>query len=91
MAVNRILATNSAFVYLLINNLDWIFFGSKYLNLHNLTAGNHALEKIDGMFSPLSVCQELYRHADISPSNETFDIDPHVDTGTTYFVIILFI
>ncbi|KAI7809179.1 putative mucolipin-3-like [Triplophysa rosa] len=32
------------------------------------------------MFTPLSVCQELYRHADISPSNETFDIDPHVDT-----------
>ncbi|XP_056598550.1 mucolipin-3 isoform X2 [Triplophysa dalaica] len=52
----------------------------RYLNLQNLTAGNHALEKIDGMFSPLSVCQELYRHADISPSNETFDIDPHVDT-----------
>lgn len=52
----------------------------RYLSLQNLTAGNHAFEKIDGMFTPLSVCQELYRHADISPSNETFDIDPHVDT-----------
>ncbi|XP_055057452.2 mucolipin-3 [Misgurnus anguillicaudatus] len=52
----------------------------RYLNLRNLTVGNHALEMIDGIVTPLSVCQKLYRHADISPSNETFDIDPHVDT-----------
>ncbi|XP_065133146.1 mucolipin-3 [Paramisgurnus dabryanus] len=57
---------------------------TRYLNLRNLTVGNHALEKIDGIVTPLSVCQKLYRHADISPSNETFDIDPHVDTECIY-------
>ncbi len=33
------------------------------------------------MFTPLSICQESYRHASVLPANETFDIDPHVETG----------
>lgn len=33
------------------------------------------------MFTPLSLCQDFYRHAKISPASETFDIDPHVETG----------
>ncbi|XDV26481.1 hypothetical protein PO909_030194 [Leuciscus waleckii] len=52
----------------------------RYLHLQNLTVDNHAFEKIDDMFTPLSLCQELYRHANISPTTETFDIDPHVET-----------
>lgn len=50
--------------------------------------GNHAFERINDVFTPLSVCQELYRHASVLPANETFDIDPRVETGTTSFVII---
>ncbi|XP_051555499.1 mucolipin-3 isoform X3 [Myxocyprinus asiaticus] len=52
----------------------------QYIIKRNLTVGNHAFEKIDGMFTPLSLCQDFYRHANISPANETFDIDPHVET-----------
>lgn len=33
------------------------------------------------MFTPLSLCQDFYRHANISPATETLDIDPHVETG----------
>lgn len=33
------------------------------------------------MFTPLSICQESCRHASVLPANETFDIDPHVETG----------
>ncbi|ROJ35263.1 Mucolipin-3 [Anabarilius grahami] len=52
----------------------------RYLHLQNLTVDNHAFEKIDDMFTPLSLCQDFYRHAKISPASETFDIDPHVET-----------
>ncbi|XP_077098219.1 mucolipin-3 isoform X4 [Siphateles boraxobius] len=52
----------------------------QYLHLQDLSVDNHAFEKIDDMFTPLSLCQELYRHANISPATETFDIDPHVET-----------
>ncbi|XP_058614540.1 mucolipin-3 isoform X2 [Onychostoma macrolepis] len=52
----------------------------RYLHLQNLMVDNHAFERIDDVFTPLSICQELYRHANILPANETFDIDPHVET-----------
>ncbi|XP_067218009.1 mucolipin-3 isoform X2 [Chanodichthys erythropterus] len=52
----------------------------RYLHLQNLTVDNHAFEKIDDMFTPLSLCQDFYRHAKISPASETFDIDPRVET-----------
>ncbi|KAK7158449.1 hypothetical protein R3I94_004921 [Phoxinus phoxinus] len=57
-----------------------LYATSRYLHLQNLTVDNHAFEKIDDMFTPLSLCQELYRHANISPATETLDIDPHVET-----------
>ncbi|KAF7660020.1 hypothetical protein LDENG_00290020 [Lucifuga dentata] len=52
---------------------------NRYVNLQNLTVGNHAYERIDGKYTPLSVCQEFYRNGSIYPGNETFDIDPHID------------
>ncbi|XP_076829253.1 mucolipin-3 isoform X2 [Brachyhypopomus gauderio] len=55
------------------------FLSSLYLNLQNVTLGNHAFETVNGEVTPLSLCQEFYRHGNISPGNETFDIDPHVD------------
>ncbi|XP_067308378.1 mucolipin-3 isoform X2 [Pseudorasbora parva] len=57
----------------------------RYLHLQNLTVDNHAFEKIDGMFTPLSLCQDFYRHANILPASETFDIDPRVETECIYF------
>ncbi|KAG1928304.1 mucolipin-3-like isoform X2 [Pimephales promelas] len=52
----------------------------RFLHLQNLTVDNHAFEKMDDMFTPLSLCQELYRHADLSPATESFHIDPRVET-----------
>ncbi|XP_076000552.1 mucolipin-3 [Genypterus blacodes] len=59
---------------------DHIFYViNRYINLQRLTVGNHAYERIDGKYTPLSVCQEFYRNGSINPGNETFDIDPHID------------
>ncbi|KAM4605249.1 mucolipin-3 [Polymixia lowei] len=52
---------------------------NRYINLKNLTVGNHAYERIDGVYTPLSLCQEFYRNGSIYPGNETFDIDPHIE------------
>uniref|UniRef100_A0A8C4HKU5 Mucolipin-3 n=1 Tax=Dicentrarchus labrax TaxID=13489 RepID=A0A8C4HKU5_DICLA len=52
---------------------------NRYIDLHNLTVGNLAYERVDGKYAPLSVCQEFYRNSTIDPGNETFDIDPHID------------
>ncbi|XP_071777844.2 mucolipin-3-like [Centroberyx gerrardi] len=52
---------------------------NRYINLQNLTVGNHAYERTDGAYTPLSVCQEFYRNGSIDPGNETFDIDPHIE------------
>ncbi|XP_043116034.1 mucolipin-3 isoform X3 [Puntigrus tetrazona] len=52
----------------------------QYLHLQNLTVDNHAFERTDGVLTPLSICQDLYQHANVLPANETFDIDPHVET-----------
>ncbi|XP_047446087.1 mucolipin-3 isoform X2 [Mugil cephalus] len=51
----------------------------RYTNLQNLTVGNLAYERIDGEYTPLSVCQVVYRNSSIDPGNDTFDIDPHID------------
>ncbi|XP_051902031.1 mucolipin-3 isoform X1 [Hippocampus zosterae] len=53
---------------------------NSYINLQNLTVGNLAYEKIDGEYTPLLVCQEFYRNSNIDPGNETFYIDPRIDT-----------
>ncbi|XP_037131270.1 mucolipin-3 isoform X1 [Syngnathus acus] len=59
-------------------HIDYII--NRYINLQNLTVGNLAYEKIDGEYTPLLVCQEFYRNSNIDPGNETFYIDPHVET-----------
>ncbi|XP_072543489.1 mucolipin-3 [Salminus brasiliensis] len=56
----------------------------RYLTLQNVMVGNHAIERNHGFFTPLSICQEFYRHDNISPGNETFDIDPHVQKECIY-------
>ncbi|KAL1279749.1 hypothetical protein QQF64_014349, partial [Cirrhinus molitorella] len=61
-----------------------LYIIKRYLHLQNLMVDNHAFERINDVFTPLSVCQELYRHANVSPANETFDIDPRVETECFY-------
>uniref|UniRef100_UPI0037E94EF2 mucolipin-3 n=1 Tax=Semicossyphus pulcher TaxID=241346 RepID=UPI0037E94EF2 len=52
---------------------------NRYINLKNLTVGNLVYERADGKYTPLSLCQEVYRNSSIDPGNETFHIDPHTD------------
>lgn len=66
-----------------------IFDFFQYISLQNLTVGNLAYEVIDGEYTPLSVCQEFYRNSSLDPGNETFNIDPHIDKGTTAQIQIL--
>ncbi|XP_023674536.1 mucolipin-3 isoform X2 [Paramormyrops kingsleyae] len=56
------------------------FIVDQYVNLWNLSAGNHAYEKDGGKYTPLSICQDFYRKSLIFPENETFHIDPHVES-----------
>ncbi|KAK2822562.1 hypothetical protein Q5P01_022627 [Channa striata] len=59
---------------------DHIFYIiNRYIHLQTLTIGNLAYERVDGEFTPLSVCQEFYRNSSIDLENETFSIDPHVE------------
>ncbi|XP_030583010.1 mucolipin-3 [Archocentrus centrarchus] len=53
----------------------------QYGCLHNITVGNHEYETKDNLYTPLLLCQEFYRSGNIYPSNETFEIDAHVDTN----------
>uniref|UniRef100_A0AAY5EZG7 Mucolipin extracytosolic domain-containing protein n=1 Tax=Electrophorus electricus TaxID=8005 RepID=A0AAY5EZG7_ELEEL len=62
-------------------------FNCQYLNLQNVTVGNHAFETVNGVVTPLSLCQEFYRHGNISPENDSFDIDPHVEKGFVLTVV----
>uniref|UniRef100_A0A3P8ZAC5 Polycystin cation channel PKD1/PKD2 domain-containing protein n=1 Tax=Esox lucius TaxID=8010 RepID=A0A3P8ZAC5_ESOLU len=50
-----------------------------YIIRRNLTVGNHGYETMQGGYIPLILCQEFYRNSNISPGNDTFNIDPHVD------------
>ncbi|KAJ8012250.1 hypothetical protein DPEC_G00066730 [Dallia pectoralis] len=59
------------------NHIDYII--QKFINLQNLTVGNHGYETMETGFSPLIICQEFYRNSNIFPDNDTFSIDPHVD------------
>lgn len=53
----------------------------QYRLLHNITLSNHEYEEKHSVYTPLLLCQEFYRNGTIYPSNETFEIDAHVDTG----------
>ncbi|KAG9350909.1 hypothetical protein JZ751_024798 [Albula glossodonta] len=52
----------------------------QYAHLHNITVGNHAYERNDGMYTPLNLCQDFYKNGTIWPGNETFDINAQIET-----------
>lgn len=54
----------------------------QYLALSDISVGRYAYVMADGVNgSALSLCQRYYRRGSIDPVNDTFDIDPHVNTG----------
>ncbi|XP_067109644.1 mucolipin-3 isoform X2 [Osmerus mordax] len=52
----------------------------RYTHLQNLIPGSQAYEKNDGVNTPLSLCQDFYKNGSISPGNETFNLDPCIET-----------
>ncbi|KAM9323246.1 mucolipin-3 isoform 2-T2 [Pholidichthys leucotaenia] len=55
-----------------------------YANLQSVAVANLAYERVDGQYSPLSVCQVFYRNISIDPANDSFNIDPHVHKDCIY-------
>lgn len=67
-------------VYTKADVYDHIHYAiDRYINLQTLTPGNQAYETHEGGVTPLVLCQEFYRNGSISPDQETFHIDPHIE------------
>ncbi|XP_065784160.1 mucolipin-3 isoform X2 [Muntiacus reevesi] len=52
----------------------------QYLQLCNVSVGNHAFENKGMEQSALAVCWHFYKQGNIYPGNDTFDIDPEIET-----------
>lgn len=59
-------------------------FWLKYLQLRNTSVGNHAYENKGAEQSAMAICQHFYRQGNICPGNDTFDIDPEIETGEVF-------
>ncbi|GCC20527.1 hypothetical protein chiPu_0019089 [Chiloscyllium punctatum] len=58
--------------------LSFIF--SQYVQLHKISVGNHAYERRGTDLTPLTVCQYFYKWGSVSSGNESFNIDPKIET-----------
>ncbi|OBS80287.1 hypothetical protein A6R68_21508, partial [Neotoma lepida] len=56
-----------------------------YLQLRNISVGNHAYENKGTQQSAMAICQHFYKRGIICPGNDTFDIDPEIETA---FIIL---
>nr|KAF6382844.1 mucolipin 3 [Pipistrellus kuhlii] len=52
----------------------------QYLQLRNISIGNHAYEEKGAEQSGMAICQNFYKQGNICPGNDTFDIDPQIET-----------
>ncbi|XP_036302560.1 mucolipin-3 isoform X2 [Pipistrellus kuhlii] len=57
-----------------------IFAVNQYLQLRNISIGNHAYEEKGAEQSGMAICQNFYKQGNICPGNDTFDIDPQIET-----------
>nr|XP_025860590.1 mucolipin-3 isoform X3 [Vulpes vulpes] len=57
-----------------------IFAVNQYLLLRNTSVGNHAYENKGTEQSAMAICQHFYKQGNICPGNDTFDIDPEIET-----------
>ncbi|XP_072918473.1 mucolipin-3 isoform X2 [Hemitrygon akajei] len=57
--------------------LSFIF--SQYVKLPKVSVGNHAYEGRGSDLMPLTMCQYFYKWGNVSPGNESFNIDPRVE------------
>ncbi|XP_070607590.1 mucolipin-3-like [Erythrolamprus reginae] len=69
-------------VYTQTEVYDQISFAiNQFLQLRAISVGNHAYEKKGSEETPMAICQYFYKRGIISPGNDTFDIDPEIETG----------
>ncbi|OCT82512.1 mucolipin-3 isoform X2 [Xenopus laevis] len=52
----------------------------RYLELQNISVGNHAYDSNGKGQTGMSLCQHFYKQGIIFPGNETFEIDPQIET-----------
>ncbi|XP_037019875.2 mucolipin-3 isoform X2 [Artibeus jamaicensis] len=57
-----------------------LFAVNQYLQLRNISVGNHAYENRGTERSGMAICQHFYKQGNILPGNDTFDIDPKIET-----------
>lgn len=58
-----------------------LFLLLKYLQLRSISVGNHAYENKGSKQSAMAICQHFYKQGNICPGNDTFVIDPEIETG----------
>ncbi|XP_065410218.1 mucolipin-3 isoform X6 [Chrysemys picta bellii] len=72
-------------VYTQTDVYDQIFFAiNQYLQLRNISVGNHAYERRGAEQTAMAICQQFYKRGSICPGNDTFDIDPNIETECFY-------
>ncbi|XP_075792489.1 mucolipin-3 isoform X3 [Pelodiscus sinensis] len=72
-------------VYTQADVYDQIFFAiNQYLQLNNISVGNHAYERRGAEQTAMAICQQFYKRGSICPGNDTFDIDPNIETECFY-------
>ncbi|XP_053098775.1 mucolipin-3 isoform X4 [Hemicordylus capensis] len=72
-------------VYTQMDVYDQISFAiNQYLQLRAISVGNHAYEKRGAEETAMAICQYFYKRGTISPGNDTFDIDPEIETECFY-------
>ncbi|XP_037682679.1 mucolipin-3 isoform X2 [Choloepus didactylus] len=57
-----------------------IFAVNQYLQIRNISVGNHAYDSRGPKQSAMAICQYFYKRGNIYPGNDTFDIDPEIET-----------
>ncbi|XP_038270652.1 mucolipin-3 isoform X1 [Dermochelys coriacea] len=72
-------------VYTQTDVYDQIFFAiNQYLQLRHISVGNHAYERRGADQTAMAICQQFYKRGSICPGNDTFDIDPNIETECFY-------
>ncbi|CAO2600373.1 Mcoln3 [Lemmus lemmus] len=68
-------------VYTQSDVYDQVLFAvNRYLQLRSVSVGNHAYENKGTKQSAMVICQYFYKRGTICPGNDTFDIDPEIET-----------
>nr|KAF6444433.1 mucolipin 3 [Molossus molossus] len=65
---------------LVIQIIKLVMVTMQYLQLRNVSVGNHAYENKGSEQSGMAICQYFYKQGNICPGNDTFDIDPKIET-----------